>query len=244
MSTPAGTGDTVTPRPDRARWSEVGAPLLAVVTVVALSLGVLLGWLVFGERSPGDTSADAGFARDMSEHHAQAVEMSLLVMERTDDEDVRRLARDIATTQSNQQGRMAAWLQDWGLPMARPGERMDWMDGHGEHTAVPAGAPMPGMATPQEIDQLTDAEGEQAEVLFLQLMTTHHLAGVEMAEAAVDLAAEQPLIALAQGMADAQESEIGLMTDMLADRGAEPREDVSALLDAGPGDGAEHTGGH
>src|SRR5690606_2958074 len=149
--------------------------------------------------------------------------MSLLVMERTDDEDVRRLARDIATTQSNQQGRMAAWLQDWGLPMARPGERMDWMDGHGEHTAVPAGAPMPGMATPQEIDQLTDAEGEQAEVLFLQLMTTHHLAGVEMAEAAVDLAAEQPLIALAQGMADAQESEIGLMTDMLADRGAEPR---------------------
>ncbi|MGV9241012.1 DUF305 domain-containing protein, partial [Streptomyces nigra] len=49
-----------------------------------------------GDPVPGADSADAGFARDMSVHHQQAVEMAYVVRDRTDDEDVRRLAYDIA----------------------------------------------------------------------------------------------------------------------------------------------------
>ena len=100
MSTPVGaptTGEPDTPAaagtgtaPGRAaareRWRTFGAPALAAVTVVALCLGVLLGWLAFGAGRPGEDSAEAGFARDMSEHHAQAVQMSQLVMQRTEDE--------------------------------------------------------------------------------------------------------------------------------------------------------------
>lgn len=223
----------------------VALPVVALVAVIALGLGLLGGWGLFAPRHPGDHSVDAGFARDMSEHHAQAVQMSLLVMQRTDDESVRRLATDIATSQANQQGRMADWLREWGLPMARPAERMAWMAAHDHDAAdLPAGVPMPGMATPQEIARLTAASGEAAEVLYLQLMTTHHISGVDMARAAAAGAAEPQVASLAQGMADAQGSEIALMKDMLEERGAQPREDVTPYLDATPGATPTSPGGH
>ncbi|WP_289018613.1 DUF305 domain-containing protein [uncultured Ornithinimicrobium sp.] len=229
----------------RERWRTFGAPALAAVTVAALCLGVLLGWLAFGAGRPGEDSAEAGFARDMSEHHAQAVQMSQLVMQRTEDEDVRRLAVDIDNNQNFERGMMAGWLAQWDLPRARPGERMDWMAGHGDGhdvTDLPAGVPMPGMASPSEIEELTRAQGREAEVLYLQLMTTHHIAGVEMAQAALDLASDEDVRAAAQRMVDAQAGEIALMTQMLAERDAEPREDVSAWLAGVPGGGAEQDG--
>lgn len=244
MSEAARPDATVEPEPAaataRERWRTFGAPALAAITVAALCLGTLLGWMAFGPRTPGDLSADAGFARDMSEHHAQAVEMSQIVMQRTDDEDVRRLAVDIDNNQNFERGMMATWLGAWGLPRARPGDRMEWMAGH-DHGSMelPAGVTMPGMASPSEIQALTASSGEEAEVLYLQLMTTHHIAGVEMAEAALGLATNPEVLAAAQRMVDAQAGEIRLMVDMLAERGAEPREDVSAWFD---GDRATSTG--
>ncbi|WP_083542043.1 DUF305 domain-containing protein [Kribbia dieselivorans] len=204
---------------------------IAFAAAVGLALGALLGWVAFAPRHPGDDSADAGFARDMSEHHAQAVEMSLLVMQRTDDPDVVRLASDIATSQAYQQGQMGTWLVEWGLPQARPGERMAWMAGHDHATMdMPAGVPMPGMATPAEIAKLTSSRGKAAEVLYLQLMTTHHLAGVEMARAGLDLGRDPQVRSLAEKMVRAQSGEVELMTTMLTERGSQPREDVSAIM--------------
>jgi uncharacterized protein (DUF305 family) len=243
QAAPQGAGP-VTPR---ERWRTFGAPALAAVTVAALCLGVLLGWLVFDPHHPADDSAEAGFARDMSEHHAQAVQMSQLVMQRSEDEEVRRLAVDIDNNQNFERGQMAAWLAEWGLPRARGGERMAWMAGH-DHGSMelPAGVSMPGMAAPAELQQLTDASGEDAEVLYLQLMTTHHIAGVEMAEAVLDLGEEPEVLAAAQRMVDAQTGEIRLMSDMLDERGSQTREDVSAWL-AGQearADGSTATEGH
>ncbi|MFX0537955.1 DUF305 domain-containing protein [Ornithinimicrobium sp. Y1847] len=237
--------DVVEERPARPaageRWRNFGAPALAVVTIAALCLGVLVGWLSFGDRTPSDTSADAGFARDMSEHHAQAVQMSILVMQRTDDEQVSRLATDIVNNQEFERGMMATWLEDWNLPRAREGERMLWMEGH-DHASMdlPLGVTMPGMASPTEIQELTDASGREAEVLFLQLMTTHHLAGVEMADAALESATDPRVLAAAQRMVNAQTGEVNLMRDLLRDRDAEPREDIDAWL-AGHSQHGGHT---
>lgn len=231
----------VTPR---ERWRAFGAPALAAVTVAALCLGTLLGWLAFSPRHPGDDSAEAGFARDMSEHHAQAVQMSQLVMQRSEDEDVRRLAVDIDNNQNFERGQMAAWLIEWDLPRARAGERMEWM-GHDEHAeALPAGVTMPGMATAEELAGLTEVSGDEAEVLYLQLMTTHHIAGVEMAEAVLDLGDDPEVLAAAQRMVDAQTGEIRLMHDMLVERGADTREDVSAWLTDQETDAAGDDVGH
>ena len=84
----------------------------AVAAVAALVLGAVLGILLGGETEPGDTSPEAGFARDMSVHHAQAVELAFLVRDRTDDPEVRTMAYDIINTQRAQLGMFSGWLQD------------------------------------------------------------------------------------------------------------------------------------
>ena len=66
-----------------------GRGRLALAVVAALVIGVLgTLWVVQARSSPpSDFGADAGFARDMQTHHAQAVEMAFLVRDRTDDEE-------------------------------------------------------------------------------------------------------------------------------------------------------------
>ncbi|MGW8887072.1 DUF305 domain-containing protein [Streptomyces sp. NPDC055749] len=191
--------------------------------------------------APSARSADAGFARDMAVHHQQAVEMSFIVRDRTRDEDVRRLAYDIANTQANQRGMLLGWLELWELPKTSPDGQppMHWMaeghSGHGGHDmggtagadgsgfTARDGAFMPGMATRTELDRLRAADGKQAEILYLQLMTDHHKGGVDMARGCAELCTVKVEKRLAQGMVDAQRSELDLMDGMLKDRGAKPR---------------------
>lgn len=171
-----------------------------------------------GLMPPAADSADAGFARDMAVHHQQAVEMSYIVRDRTKDTEVRRLAYDIAQTQANQRGMLLGWLDLWGLPKVSAGPPMAWMG-----MSAPAGedgALMPGMATDAQMKRLGQLDGRQAEVYYLRLMTAHHRGGIHMAEGCVARCTVGVEKRLAQGMVDAQQSEITMMADMLKKRGA------------------------
>jgi uncharacterized protein (DUF305 family) len=111
----------------------------------------------------------------------------------------------------------------------------DGMDGaDGTDYEPHDGSLMPGMATNTQIDELRAAEGREAEVLYLQLMTEHHRAGVDMAEGATELAEDPVVIRLAEGMIRGQQSEMELMAGMLEDRGA------SLPQDDGGEDGHHH----
>ncbi|MFD6799539.1 DUF305 domain-containing protein [Streptomyces cyaneofuscatus] len=217
-------------RTRRVRWVAGGAVVLALVFAGAATFASARGDGQSGV--PAADSADAGFARDMAVHHQQAVEMSFIVRDRTDDEDVRRLTYDIANTQANQRGMLLGWLDLWELPKVAPGGAgpMAWMEGgegHGDHAAGHGGGGgaglMPGMATKDELKRLGTLRGKEAEVFFLQLMTDHHKGGVSMAGACASRCAVPVEKRLAQGMVEGQQSELGLMRDMLAARGAKPR---------------------
>ncbi|MER5433771.1 DUF305 domain-containing protein [Streptomyces sp. NPDC002588] len=171
--------------------------------------------------APAADSADAGFARDMAVHHQQAVEMSYIVRDRTSDEEVRRLAYDIAQTQANQRGMLLGWLDLWGLPKVSSKAPMTWM-GMGDMADGEDGALMPGMATDTELKKLGTLNGKAAEVFFLRLMTAHHKGGVHMAEGCAEKCTVGVEKRLAQGMVEAQQSEIDLMAGMLKARGATP----------------------
>ncbi|MFC8196063.1 DUF305 domain-containing protein [Streptomyces sp. NPDC060006] len=174
-----------------------------------------------GMKPPAADSADAGFARDMAVHHQQAVEMSYIVRDRTDDEEVRRLAYDIAQTQANQRGMLIGWLDLWELPKVSADPPMEWMGMAGMGTGED-GALMPGMATNTQMDSLRKLSGEAAEIRYLQLMYTHHVGGVHMAEGCVERCRVGVERRLARGMVQAQESEMKLISDLLKQRGAEP----------------------
>ncbi|MGW5880177.1 DUF305 domain-containing protein [Nocardiopsis terrae] len=189
-------------------------PLWMAATLVVLAL--VGGFLVGRPSYPLDTGADAGFLRDMSAHHAQAVDMSLIIIDKTEDVELHTVATDMARTQQAQIGMMQGWLTAWGLNSRSAEPPMAWMEGH-EHGGGEGEVPetMPGLATSEELVELNEAEGVEAEVLFLELMIAHHIGGVEMAEAEVDLGNEELVTNLAQGMIDAQLSEVENMERMI-----------------------------
>ncbi|RFU19723.1 DUF305 domain-containing protein [Geodermatophilus marinus] len=205
------------------------AALLGVIAVALVLLGggaaVALG--IGRDEAPGADSVDVGFARDMSRHHLQAVEMANLVPERSTDPEIRQLAFDIAETQQNQVGRMQGWLSLWGVAPSG-GATMAWMSGpaaggHAGHDASAAdGAPMPGMATDEELAALRGLSGTEFDVEFLRLMIRHHQGGAEMAQYGAEHAQEAAVRNLADSMAQTQAAETTTMTRMLTARGGTP----------------------
>ncbi len=207
------------PEPPRTS-ARVGAGMLVAVSLCAIA-GVLIALRL---SPPRDDSAEAGFARDMATHHAQAVQMSFVIRDQSSDDELRALAYDIIVTQSTQRGVFMGWLQEWGLPQASTRPRMAWMPGHAHTAPAPAGgvALMHGMASDAALQQLQAAQGVEAETLFLQLMIRHHEGGVIMARALAGLSRHAGIVRVAKSIEDGQRAEVAQMTEMLAKRGARP----------------------
>jgi len=209
--------DEVATEPGR---QQPGRGRLLLIGLAALLVGVLgTLWVVQARSSaPSDFGADAGFARDMQTHHAQAVQLAFLVRDRTDDEEVRTVAYDIITSQQQQAGQMFGWLVQWGLDQTGSRPPMAWVGG--EHAAAhtaPDGS-MLGTATPAQITELGAATGVEAERIFLRLLIAHHTGGIAMAQAAVAEARTPEVKTLAGATVSSQTSEVQLLEQMLAAR--------------------------
>ncbi|HEY4630727.1 MAG TPA: DUF305 domain-containing protein, partial [Blastococcus sp.] len=193
--------------PGDDRRQPLRAVLLAVVAVglVLLGGGLAVALGIGRTEDPTADSVDAGFSRDMARHHLQGVEMANLVAGRSQDPEVRTLAFDISSTQTNQAGRMQGWLTLWGLPLSG-GEPMAWMAGNGGHAGhdMEMGALMPGMATEGELANLRSLSGPAFDVEFLRLMIRHHQGGKEMAQYAADHAGEAAVRDLARSILQSQ----------------------------------------
>ena len=206
------------------RTSTLTRSMWVVIAVAVLSLAVAGGY-AWGNRgdegiaSPSATSVDAGFAWDMSTHHAQAVTMANFVRDHSSNSQLRILAYDIETEQQFQIGEMAGWLDVWGLPATSTQTQMAWMSGHGHLTADGL---MPGMATPTELNKLMSLRGNALDVFFLQLMIRHHQGGLPMAQYGADHASSSYVRRLAQSIVNAQSGEIVSMEQLLRQLGGSP----------------------
>lgn len=203
----------------------VGA--LAGVFLVGAALASF--YLSLSDRPPADDSAEAGFARDMAVHHAQAVQMAEIIQRRTESDSIRLLATDVTLTQQGQIGQMQGWLAAWHLQQTGDDAPMSWM-GHSTD------GPMPGMATPQEVSTLETLPPDEADEQFLRLLIPHHEAAIPMAEAVLARTDRPEVEQLASAIASSQRNEIQIMQDLLKSRGVAPAEKAS--------DGESPHGGH
>lgn len=234
-------------------WVPIALAALAVV------LGALVLYLFLQDDDfPANDSADVGFVRDMSVHHAQAVEMANIVYRRTDDPDIARLARDIADTQQFQIGMVTGWLDIWGLPVSSGDPLMAWMGDYdmtlpppppgleddnsmagmdmdqsatpeaGSGTEVPL---MPGMATTSQVKELETLPVDEMNAQFLRFMIRHHQGGVVMAEAGLELGKDEDVRNFAQQVVNTQSAEINTMTTMLNEvtAGGDTSDDMSGM---------------
>ena len=179
-----------------------------LIWLTAIVVAAGLGWF-FGSSSityPLENSAEVRFARDMRAHHEQAVDMSLRVLRRTNDPELRLFATDILLTQQNQAGQMTAWLALWGRPQSG------------------AEAPMAGMASGMGMANAAQVQGisssqlvKDAELLFLQLMHRHHQGGIQMAQAALSAnpRTNDVVTRLAQGIVSGQRVELQVIESLL-----------------------------
>lgn len=203
--------------------------LLALLVVGLGFFGAGFG-LAQWQQGVDNVGPEATFARQMMQHHAQAVDMATILRDRTSNQALRTLTLDIMLTQQAQIGQMQGWLAAWKLPLSAPvppttpvksqTTSTTPMEGMSDQSQM-AGDPsqMPGMATQAEINRLGSLPQAEAEVAFLQLMIRHHRGGVTMARKVLGQTSRPEVTRLAQAIVQSQESEISYMQDLLRQRG-------------------------
>jgi uncharacterized protein (DUF305 family) len=192
-------------------WWQHPVNMLTIVVTVGI-LAAMIGWMVGDSGSRiRHNEVDTGFLQDMREHHEQAIVMGFIFRALPDtNPGLDSIARAIVQGQSLEVGRMIQLLRSFGESEANEGETaMTWM-GHASQVGQ-----MPGMASQSELDQLGNSSGRDADELFVKLMTTHHTAGVEMAEFAAERAENDEVRLMAASMAGAQRGEIIEMSQQI-----------------------------
>lgn len=171
------------------------------------------------------SDADVAFMQNMIPHHAQAVEMSALVADRTNNADVAAIAGRIDASQADEIAFMRTWLTERGEALESP---------HAHHAM---GHAMMGMATPEQMAQLAEASGPEFDRLFLELMITHHEGAVDMVDHLLEQSgsAYDPLLFdFAGDIKNEQEAEIRRMGGLLRGLSADPRSSLTpGFRDAG-----------
>lgn len=156
------------------------------------------------------TEADVRFMQGMIAHHAQALEMTALVADRTGDPELRKLALRIEISQADEIEMMEAWLTARGQALPDP---------HAHHG--PDHARMPGMLTAAEMQRLAAAKGVAFERLFLEFMIKHHDGALVMVKdlfSSPGAGQEPEIFAFASDVEADQFMEIRRMAIMLKER--------------------------
>lgn len=161
------------------------------------------------------SEADVRFMQGMISHHRQAMEMSALVDDRSNREAVEALAERISLSQEDEISMMAGWLED--RDFEAPAD-----DAHHD----PDYDLMPGMLSPEEMEQLEAAEGFDFDSLFLNFMIDHHEGALAMVENLLDQpgsAQDSELYRFTTDVTSDQTSEIERMITMLSGFSPDPR---------------------
>ncbi|WP_307792404.1 DUF305 domain-containing protein [Streptomyces verrucosisporus] len=163
-----------------------------------------------GETQRGrPNDADFSYVTGMIEHHQQALVMTGLAEEHAGSGKVRRLADRIAAAQGPEISAMRSWLKRNGRDEGGHEDHGEH-GGHGDH----GGAPMPGMATEEQLDELRQARGEEFDRLFLKLMIAHHQGAVTMAKDVTADGRDTQVQEMAGDVAVQQTAEINRMRSM------------------------------
>lgn len=180
---------------------------VAQVAVLVAAVAFLVGAIAYvvGEgRGSADplNAVDVGFMQDMGYHHDQATEMSLMLLDKDVDPSLKAFAYEIIVGQRYEQGVYSATLDRFGHS-SDPGETaMGWMGAE-----VPV-EEMEGLATEEQLQQLREADGDEAAALWIALMSEHHLAGLHMADHAARHGQDDTTVNLAEATVKNQRGEV------------------------------------
>ena len=177
---------------------------MAVAVVVGLFAGAAIWALQGDDEAPLPmNTVDVGFLQDMIDHHEQALLISELYLDDHAERPAGPYAREVIMFQERDLGWMRDWLAEEGYAPGEPDRiAMEWM---GEPTPV---ADMRGMQSPERLAELADATGEEADRLFFEIMTDHHIGGVHMADHAAANGQRKEIVQFAESVSRNQRIEV------------------------------------
>ena len=151
--------------------------------------------------------ADVKFAQTMIPHHEQAIEMSTIMLDKPGvDPDVTKLAQQIKDAQEPEMTILTGFLTAWNQPLIPD----HGAEAHEDHWAAE------GMMTPEEMQELTAADGPTGQRLFLDGMIEHHKGAITMVQEEIDNGENPDALKLAVAIKDGQTAEIKTMESLLA----------------------------
>jgi uncharacterized protein (DUF305 family) len=162
------------------------------------------------------TSADVHFMQGMILHHHQALLMSRLASDRTNNENVLDLAGRIDVSQDDEIMLMQDWLK----------ERSEMVPDPADHHSSHMSHDMVGMATAEQMTNLVNSKSIDFDELFLSLMITHHDGAIKMVKELQDQpgSAYDPLLnEFVSDVANDQAVEIERMNELLVGLSSDPR---------------------
>ncbi|SMO84626.1 DUF305 domain-containing protein [Gracilimonas mengyeensis] len=143
-----------------------------------------LYWARIDSAKMSFTEADANFMIGMIGHHAQALVMSRLAPKNDASPQIQTLAARIINAQKDEIASMQTWLRDRDQPVPEIHieginlmiHGVDKHKHHMDHTT------MPGMLSPQQLENLANTTGDAFDQLFLKYMIEHHSGAVTMVQ--------------------------------------------------------------
>jgi uncharacterized protein (DUF305 family) len=144
-------------------------------------------------------AADTMFAQMIIPHHAQAVEMSDMMLKKQGiNPKLTALTARIKAEQSPEIATMTGWLTAWKEP------------------ATMSGDGIAGMMGGDDMTKLDAAQGTEAARMFLTQMITHHQGAVMMAKTEQATGKNGDAVTLSKSIVTSQEAEIQEMKNLLA----------------------------
>jgi len=178
----------------RTRLARLAAFLVVPLVGVGLSAGPAASTAPAPDQSTARYEAD--FLMDMIDHHAMAVDMARMCLEKAVHPDLETMCESIETSQSQQIQMMQRWLQGWygasHEPEMTPGDM-------------------------RQMEELAALEGAEFEIEFMESMIRHHRKATREGEQCLRRAYHPELLDLCQDIIQTQSDEIAQMEQWLCD---------------------------
>jgi uncharacterized protein (DUF305 family) len=137
---------------------------------------------------PAAARFEVRFLDGMIDHHAMAVMMGEMCLEKAVHEELREMCANIVATQSQEIELMQGWLADWyGV------------------------AYEPEMKDSGQMRKLAELDGAEFEIAFMEMMIRHHEGAIREASRCVARAYHQELVDLCEQIIAVQSAEIEQM---------------------------------
>jgi uncharacterized protein (DUF305 family) len=146
--------------------------------------------------NPSTTRYETRFMQGMIDHHAMAVMMGEMCVDRAVHDELRSMCEGIVATQSQEIATMQGWLSDWYGSSYEPQMK-------------PADA--------KKMESLAALDGLEFEISFMETMIKHHENAIQEASRCVERAYHSELIELCEDIIEVQQTEIAQLRGWLCE---------------------------